>query len=128
MVFLFAVPVRGSLSLLVALTGMFLFTSLALGLLISTIARSQLQALMMTLLVMLPSILLSGFVFPRETIPTPIYELTWLIPATYFVEIMRGVVLRSASAAELMHMIWPLGVIGVVLCALVALRSRKSVG
>ena len=126
MVFVFDVPIRGSLALLAALTGLFLFTSLAIGLLISTIARSQLQALMMTILVLLPSVLLSGFVFPRDMIPTPIYEITWLIPATYFVEIMRGIVLRGASAAELAHMIRPLGGLGLVIGAIAVLRFRKT--
>jgi ABC transporter DrrB family efflux protein len=127
MVHVFAVPIQGSLAVLIALLGLFLFTSLALGLLISTVAQTQLQSLMMTLLLMLPSILLSGFVFPRDTIPTPIYEITWLIPATYFIEILRGVVLRGASVEELRAMIWPLGAIGGVVCLLVALRFRKTV-
>jgi ABC-type multidrug transport system permease subunit len=126
MVALFGVPVRGSLALLGALTALFLFTSLALGLLISTIARTQLQALMLTLLILLPSVLLSGFMFPRAAMPSPIREFTWAIPATYFVEIMRGVVLRGASAADLAYMIVPLGGIGAGLCVLVALRIRKT--
>lgn len=127
MVTVFDVPVAGSLALLAGLTGLFLFTSLALGLLISTVARTQLQALMLTLLILLPSVLLSGFVFPRDTIPSPIWELTWALPATYFVEIMRGVVLRGASGAELVHMVVPLAGIGVALCLLVVVRFRKTV-
>jgi len=125
MVYVFAVPVRGSLVLLGGLTTLYLFTSLALGLLISTIARTQLQALMLTLLILLPSVLLSGFMFPRQSMPTGIYEATFLLPATYFVEIMRGIVLRGAGARELLHMILPLGGIGAGLCLLVAARFRK---
>jgi ABC-type multidrug transport system permease subunit len=127
MVFLFGIPIQGSLPLLLGLTLLFLFTSLTLGLLISTIARSQLQALMLTLLVLLPSILLSGFVFPRAGMPQPIYALSWLLPATYFVEIMRGVVLRGATLPELLHMVLPLAGIGVVLSLLVAARFRRTV-
>jgi ABC transporter DrrB family efflux protein len=127
MVFVFAVGIRGGLGLLAALTGLFLFTSLAIGLLISAVARSQLQALMMTLLLMLPSVLLSGFMFPRDAMPTPIRELTWLIPATYFIEIMRGVVLRAASAAELARFIVPLAALGTAFYVLAALRFRKYV-
>jgi ribosome-dependent ATPase len=127
MVYVFAVPIRGDVALLAALTGLFLFTSLAIGLLISAVARTQLQALMMTLLLMLPSILLSGFVFPRASMPMPIFELSWLIPATYFIEIMRGVVLRAASASELLRFIVPLAVLGVVFYLLAALRFRKYV-
>jgi ABC-type multidrug transport system permease subunit len=127
MVFVFDVPIAGSLGLLAAFTGMFLFTSLALGLLISTIARTQLQAMMMTMAVLLPSVLLSGFVFPRQSMPAPIFALTHAIPATYFIEILRGIVLRGASAAELMHHVLPLLGIGVLLSVLVALRFRKYV-
>jgi ABC transporter DrrB family efflux protein len=127
MVHVFAVEIRGDLALLAALTGLFLFTSLAVGLLISAVARTQLQALMMTLLLMLPSVLLSGFMFPRDAMPTPIRELTWLLPATYFIEIMRGVVLRAASAQELLRFIVPLAGLGVAFYVLAAFRFRKYV-
>lgn len=127
MVYVFRVGIRGDLALLAALTGLFLFTSLAIGLLISAVARTQLQALMMTLLLMLPSVLLSGFMFSRAAMPTPIRELTWLIPATYFIEIMRGVVLRAANAQELLRFIVPLAALGVAFYALAALRFRKYV-
>jgi len=126
MVYLFDVAIAGDVVLLAAATGLFIFTSLALGLLISTVAKTQLQALMLTLLVMLPSVLLSGFAFPRATIPTPIYECTYLIPATYSVEIMRAVVLRGASASELWHMIAPLAGLGAAICLLVAARFKKT--
>ncbi len=127
MVHVFSVRVRGDLALLAALTGLFLFTSLAIGLLISAVARTQLQALMMTLLLMLPSVLLSGFMFPRDAMPTPIRELTWLLPATYFIEIMRGVVLRAASAQELLRFILPLAGLDLAFYVLAALRFRKYV-
>jgi len=127
MVHVFSVEIRGDLTLLAALTGLYLFTSLAIGLLISAIARTQLQALMMTLLLMLPSVLLSGFMFSRDEMPTPIRELTWLLPATYFIEIMRGVVLRAASAPELARFIVPLAALGVAFYVLAAFRFRKYV-
>ncbi|MFI5402003.1 MAG: ABC transporter permease [Planctomycetota bacterium] len=127
MVHVFAVEIRGDPRLLAALTGLFLFTSLAVGLLISAVARTQLQALMMTLLLMLPSVLLSGFMFSRDGMPTPIREITWLLPATYFIEIMRGVVLRAASAQELLRFIVPLAALGLVFYVLAALRFRKYV-
>jgi ribosome-dependent ATPase len=127
MVYVFAVPIRGDMALLAGLTGLFLFTSLAIGLLISAVARTQLQALMMTLMLMLPSVLLSGFMFPRDAMPTPIRELTWVIPATYFIEIMRGVVLRAASAPELARFIVPLAALGVAFYVLAAVRFRKYV-
>jgi ABC transporter DrrB family efflux protein len=127
MVHVFRVEIRGDLGLLAALTALYVFTSLAIGLLISAVARTQLQALMMTLLLMLPSVLLSGFMFPRDAMPTPIREVTWLIPATYFIEIMRGVVLRAASAAELARFIVPLAALGAGFYVLAALKFRKYV-
>jgi ABC transporter DrrB family efflux protein len=125
MVHVFDVRIAGSVPLLAGVTILFLFTSLALGLLISTLARTQMQALMMTMLLIMPAVLLSGFMFPRSGMPTPIYELTFAIPTTYFIEILRGIVLRGATAAELAHWIWPLAGIGLLLALLAALRLRK---
>ena len=125
MVTVFDVPIAGSVALLAWVTGLFIFTSLALGLLISTIARTQLQAMMMTMLVLLPSVLLSGFMFPRESMPTPIYALSHAIPATYFIEILRGLVLRGATGPELAHHVIPLVGLGILMSVAVALRFRK---
>jgi len=125
MVHVFHVPIAGSLPLLAGVTLLFLFTSLALGLLISTIARTQLQAMMLTMLVLLPSVLLSGFMFPRATMPPGIHEITYAIPATYFIEILRGLVVRGASGPELVQHVIPLAGIGVFLSVVVALRFRK---
>jgi ABC transporter DrrB family efflux protein len=125
MVFVFEVPIAGSVSLLAGFTALFLFTSLALGLLISTVARTQLQAMMLVFAILLPSVLLSGFVFPRQSMPAPIYAVTFAIPATYFIEILRGVVVRGASGAELLHQAIPLFAVGVLLSAAVVLRLRR---
>jgi ABC-type multidrug transport system permease subunit len=126
MVALFDVPIAGSLALLGAVTVLYLFTSLALGLLISAFARTQLQAMMLTMAVLLPSVLLSGFMFPRASMPPGIYELTFALPATYFIEILRGIVLRGASAAELWHHVAPLLGIGAGLSVIVALVLRRA--
>lgn len=125
MTLVFDVPIRGAVGTLAAACAIFLFTSLALGLLISSLAANQLQALMMTMLVLLPSVLLSGFMFPRANIPSPLLEVTYLIPATYFVEIMRGIVLRGASASDLVHAILPLAGLGAGLFLLAAFRLRR---
>jgi ribosome-dependent ATPase len=125
MVLVFGVPIRGDVTLLAALLLLFVVTSLALGLLISTVAKNQLQALMFTMLILLPSVLLSGFMFPRESMPSGIYEATWIIPATYFVEIMRGVVLRGATAAELQGSIWPLAGLCAALILAATWRLRR---
>ncbi len=101
MVYVFGVPIAGSLPLLLGQSALFLVCSLGLGLLVSTIAKTQLSALMFAFVVMVPSILLSGFVFPRSQMPPEIYPLTFAIPATYFIEILRGIVLRGAGPFEL---------------------------
>jgi ABC-type multidrug transport system permease subunit len=126
MVALFDVPIAGSVALLGAVTVLYLFTSLALGLLISAFARTQLQAMMLTMGVLLPSVLLSGFMFPRASMPPGIYELTFALPATYFIEILRGIVLRGASAAELAPFIGPLLGIGAGLAVVVAIVLRRA--
>jgi ABC transporter DrrB family efflux protein len=125
MVFLFDVRIAGALSLLAPLTLLFLFTSLALGLLVSVVATTQLQALMLTILLLMPSVLLSGFMFPRAGMPSPIYELTFALPATYYIEILRGVVLRGARAADLLPNILPLAAIGLLLTLFSSLRLRR---
>jgi ABC-type multidrug transport system permease subunit len=126
MVFLFRVPISGNLLLLVMLSTLFIVTALGLGVLISTVATTQLEAMQFALMIMLPSILLSGFVFPRAEMPLPIYLIGWLLPVTYFVEIVRGVVLRSATAWELLPWILGLAACGTVILSLAMLRFRKQ--
>jgi ribosome-dependent ATPase len=113
MVYVFHVPIRGSLPLLLALSTLFLVCALGLGLLVSTITTTQLQAIQFAFIIMLPSVLLSGFVFPRSQMPAPIYWLTFLIPVTYFLEILRGVVLRGADLRDLLP-----HALGLLICCL----------
>ena len=96
MVYIFQVPIQGSLALLLALACLFLLCSLGLGLLVSTVAETQLAAMQFAFVIMLPSVLLSGFMF-REEMPWLIQTITYAIPVTYFIQILRGVVLRSAG-------------------------------
>ncbi len=90
--------------------------SLSLGLLVSTLAKTQLEAMQFAFVIMLPSVLLSGFVFPRSEMPLPIYVLTFGIPATYFIEILRGVVLRAADFRDLVG-----SVVGLILCGAIVM-------
>jgi len=122
----FDVPVQGSPTLLMALSIPFILAALSLGLLISTVARNQGQALQLTLLTMLPSILLSGFVFPRDTMPGPLYLLSWAFPVTPFLDILRGIVVRGAVFSDLLPPLLNLGIITLVLLAVSTLRFRKS--
>jgi len=126
MVFVFGVPIRGSVVLLLVLSLLFLLTALGLGLLVSTLARTQLQAIQFAFMIMMPSILLSGFVFPREAMPAPIYWLSFLIPVTYFLEILRGVILRSAELSDLWVHVAGLAICCVAILTLSMARFRKQ--
>lgn len=125
--FLFGVEIAGSLFLLLSLSALFLLPSLALGILISTVARNQAEAMQMNLLVMLPSVLLSGFAFPRETMPLPIYGMSMLIPVTYYVEILRGIILRGAGLDALWPQATALAAFAVVLVTASAIRFKKRI-
>lgn len=97
----FGIPFRGSLPLLYALTTLFLLASLTLGILISTAAKTQMQAMMMSLFCFLPSMLLSGFLFPREAMPAIFQYISAIIPMTYYVDITRGIFLKGNGLTEL---------------------------
>jgi len=92
---IFKVPINGSLIQLAGATLLFIAASLTLGLVISTIAKNQLQSMQMTIFVLLPSILLSGFMFPYEGMPVPAQRIAEFLPATHFIRLIRGVVLRD---------------------------------
>ena len=126
MVFVFGVPIQGSLSLLLALSTLFVVTSLGMGLLVSTLARTQLQAMQFAFLIMLPSVLLSGFVFPRAEMPTPIFLVSFALPATYFIEILRGIVLRGADLVDLRLSVVGLSVCCAAILGLSVARFRKQ--
>ncbi|MFE3971397.1 ABC transporter permease [Stenotrophomonas sp. YIM B13575] len=122
---LFEVPIRGSLLDVYLAAVLLVLANLALGLLISTRARSQFQAMQMTLFLFLPSILLSGFMFPFAGMPRPVQWLAEVLPLTHFLRLVRGIMLRGASLWEL----WPdalaLLVFIVAMMTLAILRFRK---
>ena len=93
----FNVPINGEISQIVIATMLFISASLTLGLIISTVAQTQLQAMQMTIFILLPSILLSGFMFPYEGMPQVAQWVAEVLPTTHFLRIIRGVVLRGAS-------------------------------
>ncbi len=128
MIYLFGVSINGHIGLLLALSLLFTVCSLGLGLLISTIARTQLEAFQFAFIVMLPSILLSGFVFPRAEMPLPIYLISFALPATYFIEILRGIILRGAVLADLTSSIAGLTICCIVVLLASVLRFRKRLG
>lgn len=99
--FVFAVPINGEPLQILAATLLFIAASLTLGLIISTVAKTQLQAMQMTVFILLPSILLSGFLFPYEGMPLPAQYIAEALPATHFVRMIRAIVLREAVLADL---------------------------
>jgi ABC-2 type transport system permease protein len=124
----FFVPIHGSLIMLFISAVLFIFALASLGLLVSTKAQTQNEAMQMSMTVMLPSIFFSGFIFPRETMPWIFYALSTLLPLTYFVQLMRGVVLRGAGVRELWPQLAVLAGMGAALFSLCALRFRRKVG
>ncbi len=122
----FGIPVVGSLPLLYALAALFIGGSLAVGLLFSTIAKTQQQAMQLSFFFLLPNILLSGFMFPWEGMPAPARWLSLGLPLTHFLRIVRGVVLKGSSFTELAHeATWLLGIF-VVLVVVAASRFDKK--
>lgn len=102
-IIVFDLPVHGSLALLYALTALFIIASLSLGILISTVSKTQMQAMQMSFFVFLPSILLSGFMFPREAMPLFFNLLGNLLPLTFYLQILRGIILKGVGLSVL----WP---------------------
>lgn len=120
----FHIPIRGEVSALLLAAFLYIFAMLSMGLLISTKAENHMQAMQMTMALILPSVFFSGFLFPRETMPQIFQWLSDIIPATYFIELMRAIMLRGAGVADYWLHYTILAVMGVVLFALAALRFR----
>lgn len=122
----FAVPMVGSLALLYALASLFIAASLAVGLFFSTLARTQQQAMQMSVFFLLPNLLLSGFMFPFEGMPRFAQILGQAVPLTHFLRIIRSIVLKGATWPDVAPEVGWLALIGAVLVAVSALRFRKK--
>lgn len=125
-VLLFNVPINGSLSLLLLLSGLFLVTTLGMGLLISTVANTQQEAMITTMFTLLPAIFLSGFMFPLAAMPGWLQAVSYVIPLRYFLIITRGIVLKGVSADVLMPEIIILAVFALLVMGATAVRFRKQ--
>lgn len=123
----FDVPIRGSLLQLYLLTLFFITASLGLGILISNIARNQMQAMQMSFFVLLPSIMLSGFLFPRDAMPLLIQYLSNLIPLTFYLAIIRGIVLKGIGLAYLIPQVLALITFTVILLTLSIVKFKKQI-
>jgi ABC-2 type transport system permease protein len=125
-VFWFKVPIRGSLLLLFVATALYLLTTLAIGLFISTVSQTQQQAMMSTFFFYFPAVLLSGFMFPIANMPVVVQWLTYLNPLRYFLVIIRGVFLKGVGPDVLWPQLIALAVMGRVALWLAARRFRKT--
>jgi len=125
-IFWFGVYPAGSLALLLLLGFLFVYCSLSIGMLISTFARTQMQAMMVMILVLLPSILLSGFIFPREAMPLLVNLLGYILPLTYFLDIVRGIMLKGVGMGYLLGDVIALCVFTMIILSVATLRFRKS--
>jgi ABC-2 type transport system permease protein len=124
--FLFDVPMVGSLVLLSTVLILFIATNLAIGFTFSTLAKSQMQAMQMTMFFFLPSMLLSGFMFPFRGMPEWAQVLGEVFPLTHFLRIVRGIMLKGSELPELVPHIWPLALILLVVSAAALKRYQRT--
>lgn len=120
--FLFGVTVKGSLALLILLGFFFLIGALAMGMLISTAAKTQLQAMQAAMLFVLPSVLLSGFMFPREAMPKIVYAISSTFPITYFLIILRGIIVKGVG---LEHLMTATVMLVIIIIAIIVVTMKK---
>jgi ABC-2 type transport system permease protein len=121
----FGVPVRGDLGVILLLSGLFLVTTLSIGLLASTIANTQQEAMLTVWMTMLPGLFLSGFFFPVEAMPTIMQWISYVMPLRYYLVIIRSLMLKGTSVAALQSEITALVIFGTVLMTTAAFRFRK---
>ena len=124
--FLFDVPFIGSVPLLVALTFLFIVANLAVGITFSTIAKNQLQAVQMAFFFFLPSLLLSGYMFPFRGMPGWAQDIGECLPLTHFLRIVRGILLKGNGIAECAPDLWPIALFVAVMLAIAVKRYRQT--
>ncbi len=125
--YLFQVPIVGSIGILLGATALYIFCLLSLGLIVSTRAQNQMQALQLTMTLILPTVFFSGFIFPRETMPTVFYFLGSVLPTTYYITLLRGIILRGAALADFWQEIAVLCGMATVLFGICTLLFRKKI-
>ncbi|HVY68445.1 MAG TPA: ABC transporter permease [Verrucomicrobiae bacterium] len=126
--YLFHVPIAGSVTMLMGATLLYIFTLLSIGLLLSTRAQNQMQALQMCMTLIMPTVFFSGFIFPRETMPFIFYAVGAVLPTTYYIDLLRAIVLRGADFQDFVGHLGILAAMGTALFILCAARFQKKIG
>ena len=126
-IFWFKVPISGSIVLLLFFSVIFLFSALGIGLLISTVSKSQLQAMQMSMFMIMPNVLLSGYMFPREAMTKGIQLVSNIFPLTYFINVLRGIILKGNNLSMLFKEFVVLVIFGVVVLSLATLKFKKKI-
>lgn len=121
----FGVPVRGSLALILSLSALFLLTSLGIGLMASTFANTQQEAMLVVWMTLLPGIFLSGFFFPLEAMPQVLQWFSYITPLRYFLVVIRSLMLKDVSIAAVQQEVIALAIFGLALMTIATLRFRK---
>jgi ABC-2 type transport system permease protein len=122
---LFGVPIVGSLALLSVVLVLFMAANLAVGFTFSTLARNQMQAMQMTFFFFLPSMLLSGFMFPFRGMPEWAQWLGEILPLTHFLRVVRGILLKGNGTAEILPDLWPIAAF-LLAAAIIALKRYRE--
>ncbi|HKB70679.1 MAG TPA: ABC transporter permease [Thermoanaerobaculia bacterium] len=125
---LFRVPIHGSVALLFGLSTIYLFSLLALGLLVSSRAKTQMEAIQRAQVILLPSFLLSGYFFPISSLPAWLRPMAYVLPATYYIKIARGIIIRGAGFVDLWPSVAALVAISAILVAASTRAFKKTIG
>jgi len=123
---LFHVPMVGSLVLLFVVTLVFIIANLAVGIMFSTVAKNQLQAMQMAFFFFLPSLMLSGFMFPFRGMPLWAQAIGELFPLTYFLRIVRGILLKGSGLEEVVLQLWQIALFAAIALTIGVKRYRKT--
>ena len=125
-IIVFDLPIRGNMIELFLYTLLFIVASLSLGILISNFSKNQMQAMQLSFFIFLPSVLLSGFMFPREAMPEFFFQIGRLLPLTFYLQIMRGIVLKGVGIAALWPQVLSLAVFSSIVLTISILKFRKK--
>lgn len=124
-VILFKIPINGSIGLLLALSALFILTTLGMGIFISTLANTQQEAMLMVMFTLLPSVFLSGFLFPLEAMPVVLQWVSYAVPLRYYLIVVRGIILKGSGLTALGPEVLALSVFALIMLSAAATRFRK---